>query len=170
MSESLEPAGAPACAPPWCWIVEDPHERKHKCTVAILRGREDLAFLDSREIAGRDWADALLLHVAGERVLGPADAGRPLILVDASWRWAEKVARRIPAERRRLPEFRTAYPRSSKVYRDPPGGLASAEALFVASLIFSRRDETLLDGFRWKKEFLDENREAILAIRGGELA
>ncbi|MCU0722941.1 MAG: hypothetical protein MUC63_04900, partial [Planctomycetes bacterium] len=66
----------------------------------------------------------------------------------------------------RLPEFRTAYPRSSKVYRDPPGGLASAEALFAASLILMRPDETFLDGFRWKREFLEENRETIDRLRG----
>jgi pre-rRNA-processing protein TSR3 len=163
----------PAAASPWCWIVEHPKEKKQKCTVAILRGREGLRFVDSREIGGRDWGNALLLHVEGERVLDAGDAGRPLILIDASWRWAERVARKLVAERRRLPEFQTSYPRASQVYRDPPGGLASAEALFVATLCLGGYDETFLEEYRWKREFLEANRGAIAALRkapGGEKA
>jgi pre-rRNA-processing protein TSR3 len=157
-------AGTPADAP-WCWIVEHPRERKHKCTVAVLRGREDLRFVDSREIEGRDWGNALLLHVEGERVLDAPDAGRPLILIDASWRWAERVARKLVAERRRLPEFQTSYPRVSKLHRDPPGGLASAEALFAAALCLGGYDESFLDAYRWKREFLEANRGAIGDLR-----
>ena len=74
------------------------------------------------------------------------------------------MIRKIRAPRRQLPLFETAYPRSSKLFRDPPGGLASAEALFVASLVFSRYDENLLDGYRWKEEFLEANRAAIRAL------
>ena len=147
--------------PPYFYIVEHPREKKHKCTVAFLRGREGLEFLRADEVESRDWGEALLLHAGAKEILSPRDAGRPLILVDASWRWAERVVTKIPAERRFLPHFETAYPRASKLFRDPPGGLASVEALFAACTVFGLRDESLLDGYRWKDGFLAENRETI---------
>lgn len=148
-------------------IIEHPREKKHKCTIAILRGRDGLDFLDAPDVEGRPWGDALLLHAGADRLLSPADAGRRLVLVDASWRWAERVVKKIPAPRRRLPPFVTAYPRSSKLFRDPPGGLASAEALFGACLVFGVRDEALLDGYRWKDAFLADNRALIEALLAG---
>ena len=148
------------------YVVEHPREKKHKCTVVLLKGREDLEFVGAEEAAERDWGDALLLHAGAERVLSRDDAGRPLILVDASWRWAERVCRKIRAPRRRLPLFETAYPRSSKLFRDPPGGLASAEALYVASLVLGAPDESFLDEYRWKSEFLSRNGDAIRSLLG----
>ena len=145
-------------------IVEHPKEKKHKCTIALLKGRPDIDFVSSERLEKVDLNGALLLNVEGERDLSPADADRTIVLVDASWRWAGRVARRMTCERRRIPGFVSAYPRSSKVFRDPPGGLASAEVLFIAALIMGVRDETLLVGFRWKKEFLEINRAAIERI------
>jgi pre-rRNA-processing protein TSR3 len=150
---------------PHIYIIEHPKEKKYKCTVHVLKGREGLTFVERDDAVGRDWGDALLLHTEGETVLSAEDAGRPLILVDASWRWAERVARKIRVPRRRLPLFETAYPRTSKLFRDPPGGLASAEALFVASLCLGHFDETYLDGYRWKREFLETNRSVIDGLR-----
>ena len=147
------------------FIVEHPKEKKYKCTVSLLKGREDLTFLSTETAESMDWGDAVLLDPAVDRLLGPRDAGNPLILVDATWRRAERVVRKIPCSRRRLPPFETAYPRTSKLFRDPPGGLASAEALFVASLVMERYDESFLDGYRWREEFLTGNREAILGFR-----
>lgn len=132
--------------------------------MALLAGRPGLDFVPAGLVEGLDLASALLLHVEGGTVLSRADAGRPLVLVDASWRWAERVTKKMDCEKRRLPPFETAYPRSSKLFRDPPGGLASAEALFAASLVFGVRDEKLLDGFRWKKEFLERNGALIEAL------
>jgi pre-rRNA-processing protein TSR3 len=149
---------------PKFFIVEHPKEKKHKCTVAVLRGRENLAFVTAEEAETMDWGDAILLDPSVDRVLGPRDAGKTLILVDASWRWAERVVRKIGVPRRRLPQFETAYPRTSKLFRDPPGGLASAEALFVASLVMGETDETYLDGYRWRDEFLITNEDAIRRI------
>ncbi len=145
-------------------IVEHPREKKHKCTVAVLKGREGLVFLPAEEAVRKDWGDALLLHAGASQELEPADRQRPLILVDASWRWAERVVRKLPLPRRRLPPFRTAYPRSSKVFRDPPGGLASAEALFGALAVFGVYAEDVLDAFRWKEAFLAENRDLIRTL------
>jgi pre-rRNA-processing protein TSR3 len=151
-------------------IVEHPKEKKYKCTVSLLKGREDLTFLSPEAAESEDWGDAVLLDPSVDRVLGPRDAGKPLILVDATWRWAERVVRRLVCSRRRLPPFETAYPRTSKLFRDPPGGLASAEALFVAALVLGRYDESLLDGYRWRDEFLALNREAISGLRPLDLS
>ncbi|MHC4599139.1 MAG: hypothetical protein ACYS47_09050 [Planctomycetota bacterium] len=147
------------------FIVEHPKEKKTKCTMSLLKGREDLTFLAAEAAETTDWGDALLLDPAVDRLLGPRDAGKPLILVDATWRWAERVVRKLDCGRRRLPTFETAYPRTSKLFRDPPGGLASVEALFVASLVMGRYDESFLEGYRWREAFLAENREAILGLR-----
>lgn len=159
-----------AFGPPPILVLEHPREKRHKCTVAILKGREGLAFRSVEETEGLDFHGALLLHAGADIELTPADAGRTLVLVDASWRWAERAARKIPIERRRLPRLETAYPRSSKLFRDPPGGLASAEAIFVVHAVFGRYEPTWLDGYRWKEDFLRVNADAIedLLRRGRE--
>jgi pre-rRNA-processing protein TSR3 len=153
---------------PRFFIVEHPKEKKVKCTMTGLYGRNDLTFLSTEEAESMAWGDALLLDPSVDRLLGRRDAGKALILVDATWRWAERVVRTIPCNRRRLPTFETAYPRTSKLFRDPPGGLASVEALFVASLVMGWYDESLLEGYRWREAFLAANREAILGLREGE--
>ena len=50
--------------------------------------------------------------------------------------------------------LRTAYPRVSKVFDDPAGGLASIEALYVARKLLGDDDPLLLHGYHWKDEFL----------------
>ncbi|MHC4779699.1 MAG: ribosome biogenesis domain-containing protein [Planctomycetota bacterium] len=151
--------------PPRFFVIEHPKEKKHKCTVSLLKGREDLTFLSVEEAESASWNDALLLDPSVDTLLTTRDAGKPLILVDASWRWAERVVRKMACSRRRLPPFETAYPRTSKLFRDPPGGLASAEALFVAALVMGRYDESFLDGYRWKVQFLEVNGDVISRIR-----
>jgi pre-rRNA-processing protein TSR3 len=42
----------------------------------------------------------------------------------------------------------------SKLVPDPLGGLASVEALFLARLLLGERDESLLEDYYWKTEFL----------------
>ncbi len=89
--------------------------------------------------------------------LSPTDAGRPLILLDSTWRRLPQLETCLGGEpvRRSLPAgIKTAYPRVSKVFADPLGGLASVEALYVAKKILGDDDPTLLDDYRWKEEFL----------------
>ena len=40
------------------------------------------------------------------------------------------------------------------MYDDPPQGLASIEALYVAMKVLGFDDPSLLDGYHWKDEFL----------------
>jgi pre-rRNA-processing protein TSR3 len=58
---------------------------------------------------------------------------------------------------RSLSNYKTAYPRVSKLGTDPENGLASIEALYVAYVILGRDPQGLLDNYHWKKEFLELN-------------
>jgi len=58
---------------------------------------------------------------------------------------------------RRLPALRTAYPRSSKTFRDPDAGLASVEALYAASVLLGEPHPEWLADYRWRDEFLRLN-------------
>ena len=58
-------------------------------------------------------------------------------------------------QRRSIPgTIVTAYPRESKVFDDPTGGLASVEALYLARRLLGDDDPTLLDGYHWRDRFL----------------
>jgi len=90
--------------------------------------------------------------------LASTDAPCGLLLLDASWRWAETMNRGfVQVPPRSLHGFQTAYPRRSKLFLDPDNGLASVEALFVAYRILGRPTEGLLKHYRWRKEFLRFN-------------
>ena len=70
----------------------------------------------------------------------------------------EKMTKRFESvPPRSLTGFRTAYPRVSKMFQDPPEGLATVEALFLALHILGRPTEGLLDQYRWREEFLRAN-------------
>jgi len=58
---------------------------------------------------------------------------------------------------RRLPPLESAYPRRSKLFEDPAGGLASVEALYAALAILGEPRPELLDGYRWRERFLAAN-------------
>ncbi len=107
----------------------------------------------------------LFLHVEG-KPLSEKDYERPLLLLDASWRRAIKLAQ-LPAlyslEKRSLARFSTSYPRTSKLYSMPGAGLASVEALYAARLIQGREDISLLDHYYWKNPFLETNQALISA-------
>lgn len=143
--------------PPITIIVRSPKERAAKCSVWPLRGRADLLFLDYPPKELPDLEGYLRLAPDGPP-LTAADGDRGLLLLDGSWRWAAvmtKAFAQVPA--RSLSGYRTAYPRVSKLYVDPPEGLATVEALFLAHHILGRPTARLLDHYRWKDEFLRAN-------------
>ena len=89
--------------------------------------------------------------------LSPADAGRPLLLLDSTWRRLPQLEACLEGEplRRSLPAgIKTAYPRVSKIFADPEGGLASVEALYMAKKILGDDDPAVLNDYRWKENFL----------------
>src|SRR5438067_2412189 len=113
-------------------IIRSPRENPKKWSVLPLRGREDVLFLTYPVAQPPLLRGYIRLAAEGEE-LSPRDADHGLLLLDASWRWAEVMNqsfRDVPP--RSLHGYRTAYPRRSKQGTDPENGLASIEALFLA--------------------------------------
>lgn len=133
-----------------------------KCTIRRLRGTPGLEFLAYPWKRKPDCSHHLLL-APDAPPLSPADAGRPLLLLDASWRHAGAMRRAIGAiESRSIPAgWRTAYPRRSKIHADPPTGLATVEALYAALCTLGRRDDSWLRFYPWREGFFALNRHLL---------
>ena len=93
----------------------------------------------------------------GAQELSVEDAGRPLLLLDSTWRLLPQLEACLHGAgvRRTLPAVGTAYPRVSKIAEDPNGGLASVEALYLAKLLLGERDDSLLEAYYWRKNFME---------------
>ena len=129
-----------------------------KCTVRPLRGTPGLEFLPYPLRRRPDLSRHLLL-APDAPPLSAADAGRPLLLLDASWRHAATMRRAVePVETRSIPPgWQTAYPRRSKIHADPETGLATVEALFAALCTLGIRDDSLLRCYPWRAAYLELN-------------
>ena len=146
-------------------IVRHPKENPRKCSVLPLRGRPSLVFLTYPVRQRPDLTGYVRLAAEGPP-LSREDAGKGILLLDGSWRWAAAMERdfaHVPP--RSLAGWKTAYPRVSRLGTDPDNGLASIEALFLAYHILGRPTAGLLDHYRWAQEFLAANG---LAVRGVE--
>ena len=128
-----------------------------KCSLEPLRGRGDLRFVAYSAKQIMDLADYVRLSVEGPP-LTAADADQGILLIDGSWRHAARMHQHFAAvPPRSLFGFRTAYPRVSKLFDDPPAGLASVEALYIAYRILERPTAGILGGYHWRDEFLRLN-------------
>ena len=148
--------------PPSVLIVVRRGEDPAKCTVRPLRGTPGLDFLPYPLRQKPDLSRHLLL-APDAPPLTLADADRPLLLLDASWRHAAKMRKAVePVEARSIPPgWQTAYPRRSKIHDDPDTGLATVEALYAALLLLGFRDDSLLRFYPWRAAFLDLNRDLL---------
>jgi pre-rRNA-processing protein TSR3 len=95
-----------------------------------------------------------------------ADQNSGLFVLDATWRHAERMARALgPFDnlvKRSIPSnFRTAYPRRQEDCPDPERGLATVEALYIASYMMGREDVSLLDDYYWRDAFLEKNKDCF---------
>lgn len=138
-------------------IVVHPKERRKKCTVEPLRGRDGFVFhkFPSR---GPESLDGYVQLGFGGPLLSSRDADCGLLVLDGTWRFADVMQRdyeEIPV--RSLPDWKTAYPRVSKTFDNPPAGLATIEAIYVAYSILGRSTTGLLDHYHWADEFLRLN-------------
>jgi len=153
---TAQQAGAKLPWPPTL-IVRHPRERPQRCSILPLRGRPDLVFLAYPIRHMPDMSGYVRLDPEGEP-LTPADRECGLLLLDGSWRWARVMTRQfIHIPPRSLRGYYTAYPRVSRLYSDPPEGLATVEALFLAYRILGRPTAGLLDHYHWRDEFLRRN-------------
>ena len=102
-------------------------------------------------------ATGFILLAVDAPPLSLADQGLPLLLLDSTWRWLPQLNACVTGEpiKRSIPgSLHTAYPRVSKTFEDPAGGLASIEALYVARKLLGDEDPELLHDYHWKDEFL----------------
>lgn len=149
-------------------ILVDRTERPKKCSILPLAYREDFRIVRfDRRYPIASLTGSLLLHPDGE-LLHSSTAQRltrpaPLVLsaVDCNWMRLTAVMGRIVGPLPpmvRIPDgFRTAYRRRNKRDLDPTGGLATIEALFLATAFVGVWDETLLREYPMAAEFLDVN-------------
>lgn len=143
--------------PPPTIIIRHPKENPKKCSVLPLRGRPDVVFL-SHPVRERPSLAGYVRLAAEGPELSAADAACGLLILDASWRWAESMEREFAdVPPRSLHGYRTAYPRVSKLGTDPDNGLATIEAVFLAYHLLGRPADGLLDQYRWAEEFLRLN-------------
>jgi pre-rRNA-processing protein TSR3 len=148
-------------------IVVHPKERASKCTVAPLKGREGFVFWKFPQ-RGPEPLDNYVRLGMGGPLLSAQDAVCGLLVLDGTWKFAEKMEQgftEIPV--RSLSGWKTAYPRTSKLYEDPDGGLATIEAIYAAYIQLGRAPNTLLDDYHWAEEFLAQNRELIAKSNSG---
>ena len=140
-------------------VIRHQKERRSKCSLTALEEREDITFYKANQGWGFDVTGFTVLALDAPE-LSVADAGRPLLLLDSTWRLLPQLQACLygSAVSRTLPSVDTAYPRVSKLTKDPLGGLASIEALYLAKLILGERDDSLLDFYYWRDEFWDNLR------------
>ena len=144
-------------------IVVHPRERKSKCTVRPLAGLPGFEF---RRYPLRVPIPSGYVRLGLDGPpLTDADAASGLLILDGTWRWAEKMEAQltdIPV--RSLPPLVTAYPRNSKVFDDPAAGLATVEAVYAALHILGRPVEHVLDHYHWREEFLAQNARILTHV------
>ena len=141
-------------------IVVHPKERRSKCSVEPLRGRDGFVFWKYPE-TGMESLEGYVRLGIGEQLLSESDGDRGLLVLDATWRLAARMEQQyehLPV--RSLPPLRTAYPRTSSIGADPTEGLATIEAIFAAYRSLGRATTGLLDDYYWADEFLAQNQFA----------
>ena len=136
-------------------VIRHQRERISKCSLRHLHDRPEFTFLKAQKDFRFDAGGYLALTLDAPP-LTAADRGHPLLILDSTWRWLPELERCIGGDprRRSLPTVPTAYPRQSRTHKDPEGGLASVEAIYLAKRILGDDDPSLLDGYHWKEQFL----------------
>lgn len=146
---------------PPTYVLRHRRENLKKCSLRGLESRLDFAFFSYPNARLPELSNYIMLDFEGP-VISPVDAHLGLFIVDATWRYAEKMVRFVDdhavLERRSLPQgFRTAYPRRQEDCPLPERGLASIEAVYIAYSLMGRDTVGLLDNYHWKDEFIRSN-------------
>lgn len=155
MSNGIEPEF------PATIVLRHKKENLKKCSLRGLEQREDFQFFTYPKDVIPDFQGYILLDFNGP-LLSEDDADSGLFILDGTWNYAKKMYDNTPGttslKKRSLPNsFVTAYPRKQEDCPDPSRGLASVEAIFIAYHILGRDTSGLLNGYHWKKEFLEMN-------------
>ena len=142
-------------------IVVHPKERRSKCTAEPLRGKPGFVFWKFPNLGSESLDGYVQLGLEGPQI-SRAEADRGLLILDGTWRLTsamEEHFAHVPV--RSLPAWRTAYPRMSKMFENPPDGLATIEAIYVAYKLLGREPDYLLDEYHWADEFLRLNQDRL---------
>jgi len=140
-------------------IIVHSKERRKKCSLTPIRDMPGFTFYDDLNYDIPD--NALMLHPEGAP-LTKEDGDRPIVLIDATWKYFKKIFNRDPKlkeyETRSVPETLTAYPRQSKFRTHPPNYLASIEVIFCVGMILGKEEYIrTIDEYYFKDEFLELN-------------
>ncbi|OFZ77730.1 MAG: hypothetical protein A3K03_02325 [Bdellovibrionales bacterium RIFOXYD1_FULL_44_7] len=150
-------------------VILDKGETPNKCSVAALSYRKDFQII---RVMGKNrlgpLRSAILLHHEGQCLTSISKSVSEIAVVDCVWRQLDFLLSRIEAPLplfARIPEgFRTAYPRRSVGDTDPSAGLATIEAIFVASAILGKWDASLLSDYYFGQKFVEINRNRFLEL------
>jgi pre-rRNA-processing protein TSR3 len=147
---------------PLTYILRHRRENLKKCCLRGLEKRDDFGFY-TYPTSILPATNGYLLLALDAPLLSAEDSAFGLFLIDATWRYAEKMLTFVDKsgtiERRSIPPgFITAYPRRQDDCPFPDQGLASIEALYIAYKILGRDVDSLLDNYYWKADFLEKNR------------
>lgn len=145
-------------------VLRHVRENLKKCSLRGLEARGDILFLTYPGALLPDLQGYILLTLDAPPLV--AEDNKGIILVDATWRYAERMLKTfdpVPGiHKRSLPSgFRTAYPRRQTDCSDPERGLASVEALFIAYHILGYDTTGILEGYYWKDAFLEKNQQLL---------
>jgi hypothetical protein len=146
-------------------IITRDSKVEKKCTLFPLRGRPDFSFNskdDPLDIPynsmilfpdGEPFSEDLLDDIITDELEN--EGALNIVLIDSRWKKAKGIADGLPDLRKvSLEGYVTGALR-----KDPPpeGGLASVEALYLASIHLGRPDPTLLSKYHFKDRFLRLN-------------
>lgn len=154
------------CIFPPTVIIQHRKENKKKCSLQYLKEHSNFPFYMYPNGSLPNLNEHVLLTLDGP-ILTPVDRNMGLCLLDATWRYAEKMHKYVIASYPNIPcrslpnGCVTAYPRKQTNCSNPGCGLASIEALFLAYLILDREPLSLLNGYIWKQPFLSLNRHFL---------
>ena len=142
-------------------ILRHHRENLKKCSLRGLEMRSDFKFYSYPNAQLPD-LDGYVLLTLNAPPLTQDDDAKGLFILDATWRYADKMLKfvqNIPGLiPRSIPShYRTAYPRRQEDCHDPERGLASIEAVYIAYSILRHDTAGLLENYYWKDPFLTKN-------------
>lgn len=155
-------------SPPLTIIIRHKKENLKKCSLRGLEKREDFIFF-SYPLLTLPLLENYVVLAQDAPTLSEADKSKGLCLIDATWRYADKMIEKLALPEgiyRSLPkEVCSAYPRKQTDCPDPKTGLASIEALFVAFTLLQRDTKGLLDQYYWQNHFLEKNHSFFFNLK-----
>ena len=85
-------------------VIRHPRERISKCSLRFLHDRQEMTF-HKATVGFRFCATGFTMLAVSAPELSPADAGRPLLLLDSTWRWLPQLTACLDGEpvRRSIP-------------------------------------------------------------------